>query len=74
MREYLLSPHVYLCITDDHAVLLDLQRDKYVGVGRAQMNALAARVLGWPAPAGENAAPVRDDRSDAILARMLAAS
>jgi hypothetical protein len=73
MREYLLSPHVYLCITDDHAVLLDLQRDKYVGVGRAQMNALAARVLGWPAPPGENAAQLRDERSDAILSRMLAA-
>jgi hypothetical protein len=73
MREYLLSPHVYLCITDDHAVLLDLQRDKYVGVGRAQMHALAARVLGWPAPPGENAAPGRDESGDAILSRMLAA-
>jgi hypothetical protein len=73
MREYLLSPHVYLCITDDHAVLLDLQRDKYVGVGRAQMNALAARVLGWPAPADENATQPRDERSDAMLASMLAA-
>jgi hypothetical protein len=75
MREYLLSPHVYLCITEDHAVLLDLQRDKYVGVGRAQMNALAARILGWPAmaAAGDGQLAARDDRADAMLSRMLAA-
>ena len=40
MSQYLLAPHVYLCVTDDHVVLLDLKRDKYVGVGRAQMRAL----------------------------------
>jgi hypothetical protein len=75
MREYLLSPHVYLCITDDHAVLLDLQRDKYVGVGRAQMNALAARILGWPTSGvGAEGTPApRDESADAMLAKMLAA-
>jgi glutathione S-transferase len=74
MQEYLLSPHVYLCITDDHAVLLDLQRDKYVGVGRAQMNALAARVLGWPtSAASDGSSTVGDERADAMLAKMRAA-
>jgi len=75
MREYLLSPHVYLCITDDHAVLLDLQRDKYVGVGRAQMNALATRVLGWPVlgAASDAVSPPRDARSDAMVSDMHAA-
>lgn len=48
MSQYLLAPHVYLCVTDDHAVLLDLKRDKYVGVGRAQMRALQQCVKGWP--------------------------
>jgi hypothetical protein len=73
MQEYLLSPHVYLCITDDHAVLLDLQRDKYVGVGRAQMNALAARVLGWPSTASDVSSTVGDERADAMLGKMHAA-
>lgn len=74
MQEYLLSPHVYLCITDDHAVLLDLQRDKYVGVGRAQMNALAARVLGWPtSAASDGSSTFGEERADAMLAKMLAA-
>jgi hypothetical protein len=75
MREYLLSPHVYLCITEDHAVLLDLQRDKYVGVGRAQMNALAARILGWPATgaAADGTSSPRDESADVVLSKMLAA-
>jgi len=50
---YFLASHVYLCVTDDHGVLLDLKRDKYVGVGRKQMQQLAACVKGWPV-FGEN--------------------
>lgn len=52
---YLLASHVYVCITDDHGVLLDLKRDKYVGIARGQMKALAACVKGWPG-AGEDGA------------------
>jgi Transglutaminase-like superfamily len=61
-------------------VLLDLQRDKYVGVDREQMSSLAARVKGWPlpgaAPSAESAADtVRapDARADAVVGKMLAA-
>lgn len=49
MSQYLLAPHVYLCVTEDHAVLLDLKRDKYIGVGHPQMRALQQCVKGWPA-------------------------
>jgi hypothetical protein len=59
MSRYLLTPHTYLCITDDHAVFLDLKRDKYIGIGRAQMEALAASLKGWPQklfPASQNGA------------------
>src|SRR5688572_31118168 len=28
--------------------LLDLKRDKYVGIGPAQMNTLAVNIKGWP--------------------------
>jgi hypothetical protein len=34
MQSYFLAPHVYPCVTDDHVVLLDLARDKYIGVAR----------------------------------------
>jgi hypothetical protein len=74
MSQYLLASHVYLCVTDDHAVLLDLKRDKYVGIGRGQMTALAQCVRGWPAlgspaPAPHNGATAP---SSAFLSKMLA--
>jgi hypothetical protein len=78
---YLLAPHVYPCVTDDHVVLLDLQRDKYVGVDREQMASLAERVKGWPwsgtPPLAQSPAP--DDvrtpnaRGEAVVGKMLAA-
>ena len=44
MPTYFLAPHVYPCVTEDHVVLLDLDRDKYVGVAREQVSALARAV------------------------------
>jgi hypothetical protein len=79
MDSYFLAPHVYPCVTDDHVVLLDLHRDKYVGIAREQMSSLAARVKGWPLilPPSEATAPgpVRSSntRAEAVLAKMLAA-
>ncbi len=78
MSQYLLAPHVYLCVTDDHVVLLDLKRDKYVGVGRAQMNALQTCVAGWPVLQGatipaarESAAPSQSPLSKLLESGML---
>lgn len=71
MPQYLLAPHVYLCITDDHGVLLDLKRDKYVGIALSQMSVLAKRVQGWPSKLVPAAAE-SNERSDSLLARMLA--
>jgi hypothetical protein len=48
MQQYLLHPHVHMCVTDDHAVLLDLRQDKYIGIGPGQMDVLAASIKGWP--------------------------
>ena len=61
-------------------VLLDLQQDKYVGVGRDQMASLATRVKGWPtvgtqpvaeSPAGDVRTP--NPAGDSIVNKMLAA-
>jgi hypothetical protein len=78
MQKFLLAPHVYPCVTDDHVVLLDLARDKYIGVGREQMGALAEHVEGWPRIGGSPAVPGPDARSpntraDAVVNKMLAA-
>ena len=78
MQSYFLAPHVYSCVTDDHVVLLDLERDKYVGVAREQVSALAGRVKGWPLTgsahpdaASEGSAPKA--RAESVFAKMLAA-
>ena len=78
MPTYFLAPHVYPCVTEDHVVLLDLDRDKYVGVAREQVSALARRVRGWPrlgivlpTDAGEAKPP--SSRAESVFAKMLAA-
>jgi hypothetical protein len=88
MQCYFLAPHVYSCVTEDHVVLLDLERDKYVGVAREQMSGLAERVKGWPligaASAGNHPAGTGPSdgsfgaqppgtRAEAVFSRMLAA-
>jgi hypothetical protein len=54
-QKYWLAPHVHVCVTGDYAVLLDLRRDKYIGIGREHMPALAASVIGWPTARSETA-------------------
>ena len=86
MESYFLAPHVYPCVTDDHVVLLDLRRSKYIGVSRDQMQTVAAKVNGWPlAPPAAASAPAPASasggdseqpstaRADAVFAKMLAA-
>jgi hypothetical protein len=78
MPSYFLAPHVYPCVTDDHVVLLDLDRDKYVGVAREQVSALARRVRGWPrlgiSRPGETAATdTPGKRAESVFAKMVAA-
>ncbi|HEU5443086.1 MAG TPA: lasso peptide biosynthesis B2 protein [Steroidobacteraceae bacterium] len=46
MQPYLLAPHVYSCVSGQHVVLMDLERDKYVAVVPADR--LARWVRGWP--------------------------
>lgn len=48
-QPYFLSPHVRLCATTDHIVMMDLRRDRYVGVSAAEWWILARHVRNWPA-------------------------
>jgi hypothetical protein len=78
MPTYFLAPHVYPCVTEDHVVLLDLDRDKYVGVAREQMSALARRVRGWAQLGSVQSAEGADarppsTRAESVFAKMLAA-
>jgi hypothetical protein len=45
-----LADHVRACCADGQVILLDLQHNKYVGIGGVQLPALARAIEGWPAP------------------------
>jgi hypothetical protein len=45
-----IAAHVYVCVTPDGSVMLDLNRDKYYGLGREDTERLADVVPGWPTP------------------------
>lgn len=68
-QQYWLAQHVHLCVTDNYAVVLDLRRDKYLGVAREYMPALAASIVGWPRMAHADNAPTRP--ADALLTKMV---
>jgi len=72
MQPYLLAPHVYPCVSGQHVVLMDLERDKYVAVIPAHR--LAAWVRGWPVGSMHAADPAHDADADsrALVAQMLA--
>ncbi|HEY1129943.1 MAG TPA: lasso peptide biosynthesis B2 protein [Roseateles sp.] len=51
-RRYRLADHVRACVHDGHVILLDLRRDKYVGIAGDQQAALSEIIAGWPAEGG----------------------
>jgi hypothetical protein len=71
MQPYLLAPHVYPCISGQHVILMDLERDKYIAVLPAHR--LARWVRGWPVGAGTAEASADSDTApDALVSQMLA--
>jgi len=48
MTKYLLSSFAHLWTSDEAGVLLDLRRDKYIGLTDLQMSELSRFVDGWP--------------------------
>ena len=47
-----LAPHVRACHVDGQVILLDLRRNKYLGVGGSHLHLLAHAVAGWPTCTG----------------------
>lgn len=72
MQPYLLAPHVYPCISGQHVILMDLERDKYVAVLPAHR--LAGWVRGWPVGTVTLPQPPHnsDGSGDALVSQMLA--
>jgi hypothetical protein len=42
--------HIHVCVTPSGSVILDVRRDKYLGLGREDSEILADAVPGWPEP------------------------
>lgn len=74
-RNYLLTKHAYACATHDGVIFLDLRRDKYLGLGGAQAEALSALVQGWPEAPGRAETPESEESQpyNAAVAELLIA-
>lgn len=73
MQPYLLAPHVYACVSGQHVILMDLERDKYVAV--VPGHRLARWVRGWPVAVEQSSGDASDTQSggtDALVSQMLA--
>lgn len=57
-RAYRLARHVHACRIGSDLVLLDLRRDRYLGMDALDEHALHSRIAGLPAPSGKVAASV----------------
>jgi hypothetical protein len=57
MARYALADHVFLCVSGEHVVLLDLKEDQYWALEAAQTAGLAPLVHGWPVQAPEGSVP-----------------
>src|SRR5450755_2066513 len=43
-------PHIHVCVTGTGTVILDVRRDRYLGLGREDTELLVDAVPGWPIP------------------------
>jgi hypothetical protein len=51
MLRFCLAPDVHACTSEEGGILLDLNRDAYIGLTAEQSHALASLVADWPATA-----------------------
>lgn len=56
MARYALADHVFVCVSGDHLVLLDLKEDRYWALEASQTAGLGALVSGWPIQASDQLA------------------
>jgi len=66
-----LSSHVRACHVDGQVILLDLQRNRYVGVGGRHLSALEEAVRNWPAAPLPSVAVPNAAATEALLQRLL---
>jgi len=68
---YRLADHVHACHFDEQVVLLDTRRNKYLGIGGAQLAALSRCIAGWPIDLSDQALATKDGSLDAFVKPLL---
>jgi hypothetical protein len=67
---YEIPDYLHVCVTTEGSVLLDLKRDRYVGLGRSETEILAGCVRAWPRPVWEitstRCGPIHQHEADAL--------
>lgn len=71
--QYWLVKHAYVCETQNGLVVLDLKRDKYVGLGGGTPEALAGIVHGWPVCGVSNCNAIPRTEADRVAESMVEA-
>lgn len=66
-----LAPHVRACHADGQVILLDLRRNRYVGVGGRHMSALVQQVQDWPVAPVSSVADADPAATGALMQRLL---
>ncbi|MEO6279848.1 lasso peptide biosynthesis B2 protein [Roseateles sp.] len=66
-----LAPHVRACESDGQVILLDLRRNRYIGIGDSVAEKLTAAIAGWPQSCSTAACKPAQD-SDAVIHRLMA--
>jgi len=66
-----LADHVRACVVDGQVILMDLNRNRYLGVGGSRMRALAQLIDGWPDPDPQTQSPITATDADRLIAPLL---
>jgi Transglutaminase-like superfamily len=72
-QQFHIAPHVFVCLTGDGSVLLDLKRDQYLGLGMMETLWVASAVNAWPKPIWdglENSPPPDEGAVQQLLASL----
>lgn len=64
---YRLADHVHACRFDDQVVLLDTRRNRYLGIGGAQLAALSSCIAGWSIATSDQALATKGANLDALV-------
>jgi len=67
MTPYALASHVFVCLQDEHVVLLDVRNDRYFALEAAKTRGLEVMVRGWPVRAEGTATSLKELSNSGVI-------